>query len=363
MIESSIYQAKTGKMARLQLNNPGKLNALNLELLLKAHTLLQAWDNDEDIDIIWIDGQGEKAFCAGGDITSLMAREGESPAELRPRVQRFFSIEYQLDYLIHTLKTPTIVWGHGYVFGGGLGIFRGGDIRIVTENSSLSMPEVLIGLFPDVAASWFLNKLPEHLGLFVGMCGIRLNPTDALDLGIATHGFHLASQENVIEQLLNQPLRGNSLKMALECLEGLSTEKLFGIPSKILPHNKEIRELFVPGLPVPTLKNLLEYSGDTPILKTASQNLRKGSYLSARLTWRHFHETSKLSLQECFSRDLILATNCACSQNFKEGVRALLIDKDGKPKWEYNSAEELSEDTLGTFFTTGIQWSTSGSPV
>ncbi len=359
MIESSVHQAKTGKMARLRLNNPGKLNALNLELLLEAHRLLQTWNNDEDIDIVWIDGHGEKAFCAGGDITSLMARENETAAELRSRIQRFFSIEYQLDYLIHTLRKPTIIWGNGYDFGGGLGIFRGGDIRIVTENSSLSMPEVLIGLYPDVAASWFLNKLPQHLGLLIGMCGIRLNSTDALDLGLATHGFHPASQENVMGRILDQPLRGNALERALECLEELSGERLFGIPSKVLPHNKEIRELFVPGLPIPTLKNLLEYSGDTPIIKSASHNLKKGSYLSARLTWKHFYETSMLSLQECFSRDLILATNCACSKNFKEGVRALLIDKDGTPNWEHNSAEELSDELLDTFFTTGLQLGTT----
>ncbi|HBO7462591.1 TPA: enoyl-CoA hydratase/isomerase family protein, partial [Pseudomonas aeruginosa] len=145
------------------------LNALSLPMIEALAAKLDAWAEDAGIACVLLRGNGAKAFCAGGDVRKLVDACREQPGEVPALARRFFADEYRLDYRIHTYPKPFICWAHGYVMGGGMGLMQGAGIRIVTPSSRLAMPEIGIGLYPDVGASWFLARLPGRLGLFLGL--------------------------------------------------------------------------------------------------------------------------------------------------------------------------------------------------
>ncbi len=136
---------------------------------------MQQWKNDHNIALVVLQGAGDKAFCAGGDIRDLYQAMKAAPDTYQPYVEDFFTKEYTLDYLIHTFDKPVLVWGNGIVMGGGLGLMAGASHRIVTASSRIAMPEMAIGLYPDVGGSWFLNRMPEGCGLFLGLTGASIN--------------------------------------------------------------------------------------------------------------------------------------------------------------------------------------------
>ena len=149
------------------------LNALSLPMIEALAAKLDAWAEDAGIACVLLRGNGAKAFCAGGDVRKLVDACREQPGEVPALARRFFADEYRLDYRIHTYPKPFICWAHGYVMGGGMGLMQGAGIRIVTPSSRLAMPEIGIGLYPDVGASWFLARLPGRLGLFLGLIGLK----------------------------------------------------------------------------------------------------------------------------------------------------------------------------------------------
>ena len=136
------------------------LNALSLPMIEALHARLGAWADDPEIACVVLRGAGKKAFCAGGDVRQLVEACRQYPGEVPPLAARFFADEYRLDYRLHTYPKPLLCWGHGYVMGGGIGLLQGAAVRIVTPGSRLSMPEISIGLYPDVGAGWFLPRLP-----------------------------------------------------------------------------------------------------------------------------------------------------------------------------------------------------------
>ncbi|MAD21828.1 MAG: enoyl-CoA hydratase, partial [Halomonas sp.] len=170
-------------IGEITLNAERSLNALTLEMIEEILPRLNQWQSDERVVAVLLDSAGEKAFCAGGDVVNLYkAIQGEGAADFP---ERFFENEYRLDYQLHTFPKPVICWGNGIVMGGGMGLLSGSSHRIVTETSRLAMPEVTIGLYPDVGASWFLNRLPGGAGRFLAMTGGQINAPDAVHLGLA----------------------------------------------------------------------------------------------------------------------------------------------------------------------------------
>src|SRR5699024_3623962 len=140
---------------------------------------LTQWATRDDVVCVVIHGTDERAFCAGGDIINLYHAMRAADGAPSAQAEGFFASEYRLDYTIHTFPKPLLCWGTGAVMGGGLGIMAGASHRVVTENTTIAMPEVGIGLFPDVAAGWFLNRMPGRMGLFLALTGSPMNATDA----------------------------------------------------------------------------------------------------------------------------------------------------------------------------------------
>ncbi|WP_256591415.1 enoyl-CoA hydratase/isomerase family protein, partial [Pseudomonas sp. HMWF006] len=178
------------------------LNALSLPMINALSDKLNAWAKDPQIVCVLLRGNGAKAFCAGGEVRSLVEACCAHPGEVPPLAAQFFAAEYRLDYSLHTYPKPLIGWGHGYVLGGGMGLLQGASTRIVTPSSRLAMPEITIGLYPDVGASWFLARLPGKLGLFLGLTGAHMNGRDAIDLDLADRFLLDEQQPELIEGLL-----------------------------------------------------------------------------------------------------------------------------------------------------------------
>ncbi|WP_241146784.1 enoyl-CoA hydratase/isomerase family protein, partial [Amnimonas aquatica] len=144
------------------------LNALTLEMVELLLPKLAEWAADARVVAVLLRGRGERALCAGGDVRRLTeaARTGQGDAG---HAAEFFAREYRLDYAIHRFPKPLLVWGSGVVMGGGMGLFAGAGFRIVTDTTRMAMPEITIGLYPDVGGSYFLSRLPGRLGLFLGL--------------------------------------------------------------------------------------------------------------------------------------------------------------------------------------------------
>src|SRR5690554_2336420 len=183
------------------LNSEKSLNALSLPMIQLLEPQLAKWADDATIACVFFQGAGDKAFCAGGDIVAMYKAMQANPGVLVNEVADFFSQEYRLDYAIHTFPKPIILWGHGIVMGGGMGLMNGVSHRVVTERSLLAMPEVTIGLYPDVGATHFLNQMPEGCGLFLGLTGAHMNASDALYLKLADHFAASSSKDDVIAGL------------------------------------------------------------------------------------------------------------------------------------------------------------------
>ena len=177
------------------LNAPQTLNGLSLEMVDLLAARLDEWARDPGVALVVLQGAGEKAFCAGGDLHGLYRSMGENQGKSgwsNAYARRFFEHEYRLDYRIHTYPKPVLCWGHGIVMGGGIGLMMGASHRVVSETSRLAMPEVSIGLFPDVGGSWLLNRMPGRIGLFLALTGAHMNTADAFFAGLADFRLNLS---------------------------------------------------------------------------------------------------------------------------------------------------------------------------
>jgi enoyl-CoA hydratase/carnithine racemase len=334
------------------LDRPKALNALSLKLIDELSMTLRKWQNDTSIDAVILDSSLERAFCAGGDVKALINYPGKSDDERLAHARVYFQHEYALDHLIHTYSKPLICWGDGFILGGGMGLFQGASCRITTERSILAMPEIGIGLFPDVGASYFLNRLPEYLGLFLGITGYKVSGTDALLLGLTDHLVTSTAKAGILEELV-QIQRGECLLSGIhEITHSASRSNGDRSPTPDLSHSlKVLQSLIDPYQFWPTIERLRVVNQQqdpllNPALLTAIKELFNGSVLSACLTWHHLRNSRALSLPECFREDLKTAMFCFQHGDFAEGVRARLIDKDFSPKWRFSwndSPEKIEE--------------------
>jgi len=192
------------RLGVLRLNSVKSLNALTLDMIKLMQSQLQAWKNDNNILAIWLEGAGERALCAGGNVVDVYHHVLEG-ANNDISIEQYFTQEYSLDHLLHCYPKPIICWGSGIVMGGGMGLFMGADFRLVTESTKMAMPEITIGLFPDVGASYFLNKLEPAIARFIALTACHLNAEDALELKLANHFVPQSAKTTLLEILANHP--------------------------------------------------------------------------------------------------------------------------------------------------------------
>lgn len=313
------------------------LNAVSLPMLEALDRLLHAWEGDPGIACVLLRANGSKAFSAGGDVRQLAEACRAHPGEVPPLARRFFADEYRLYQRLHHYRKPLLCWGHGYVMGGGLGLMQSASLRIVTPSSRLAMPEIGIGLYPDVGASWFLNRLPGRLGLFLGLSACQLNARDALDLDLADRFLLDSQQDALLHGLVQLNWSEQTDSQLHSLLQALENEALAQLPSaQLLPRRERIdRLLDVSDLPAAWQALTALKDDSDPLLARAGATLAAGCPLTAHLVWEQLRRAPFLSLADVFRMEYAMSLNCCRHPEFAEGVRARLIDKDNRPRWHW----------------------------
>lgn len=339
-----------------QLNAEKSLNALSLPMIRLLAPQLDAWARDPQVVCVVLHGAGEKAFCAGGDVRSLyqaiLDHQGPAP---NPVNQAFFAEEYRLDHLIHTYPKPLLVWGSGIVMGGGLGLMAGASHRVVTETSRVAMPEITIGLFPDVGGSWFLNRMPGRTGLFLALTGASINGHDLRVARLADHFVRAADRDDLFGQLATAPWCGDA-HSDHRCLDRVLAEfscraqDLLPV-SQLATHAAAIEQLTAGADLASVYAAITAYDGDDAWLQRGARSLAAGSPTTAALIWELRQRAANLTLADVFRLELVVALQCCAHPDFREGVRALLIDKDNAPRWTPPTLAQLTPQWIAEHFS------------
>jgi enoyl-CoA hydratase/carnithine racemase len=342
------------KVGRMILNAPKTLNSLTLPMVDMLQQQLDSWRMDPDIAAVFIDGSGEKAFCAGGDVQALHRSATATPGGPCIEAETFFAREYRMNHTLHTYPKPIVCWGHGIVMGGGLGVMAGCSHRVVTEATRIAMPEVTIALFPDVGGSWFLNHMPGKAGQFLALTGASMNAADAVFTGIADRFICSEHKSAVLEQLRRSNWSGDAgadHAQVRHVLRPFTEQSIGSMPGgQVEPHLSLINSLCDGDEIHQIVDNIVNQQTSDPWLAKARDGLAHGSPLAALWISRQLDETRHSSLREVFQAELLLATNVVRYPEFAEGVRALLLDKDRNPAWQYRSTREVPEALLDSFF-------------
>ncbi len=347
--EKATHSGKKFGVARL--NSEKSLNALSLDMIRLLLPQLNAWQSDDSIACVMLEGAGSKAFCAGGDVVSLY--KAMKKGDALDDISTFFIEEYRLDHLIHTYQKPILTWGNGIIMGGGLGLVAGASHRVVTETARIAMPEITIGLFPDVGGSYFLNKMPEGVGLFLGLTGAPLNANDALTVNLADHFVSSADKDALMEALLQanwQSTASENHTTLTDVLAQFSGKEDSAPSANVAPHLATIAHFATLTRVSDVVDTILALESDDKWLLKAQASLKHGSPLSAHLVFEQLSRAKHLSLAECFQMEAVMARRAGEFGEFQEGVRALLIDKDGEPHWQFSCLDSVSQQAVSSFF-------------
>ena len=346
----------------MTLNTPKSLNALSVDMCQLLSAQLEQWQADEQVVALVLKGAGDKAFCAGGDIRKLYDSMSTSAPMPNPYATEFFSHEYRLYRQMHFYSKPLILWGDGIIMGGGMGLMAGCSHRLVTERTRFAMPEVTIGLFPDASGSWFLQRMPAKTGLFLGLTGAMCNGNDALLANLAEYAVASHDYDAVIQRLKQSDWQAvDNTSGADKChnnsAHSIVSRALAELPVAELPDSK----LAIYWQPIQKLMNsggladidallqsdeaLMQLNQDfaeDSWTQRAVATYRHGCPVTAALTYALYHKVADLSIEQVLYLETNVAVHCAANPDFKEGVRALLIDKDRSPKWSRSLVDCIS---------------------
>jgi enoyl-CoA hydratase/carnithine racemase len=339
-----------------RLNRPKALNALNLEMFELMLKQFRAWASDESIVAILLDGGGPKGFCAGGDVASVIREVRAGGAQRYAYGDQFFAVEYELDYLIHNFPKPIISYTHGVCMGGGVGLTVGCSHRVLAESSKLAMPEIHIGLFPDVGGGFFLNRVPGGIGRVMAITGLTINEADAIFAGLSDFFVPLEAKELMLDKLkalpwVSQCKTAENHTLVSNALLGMHRKYKLGLPTANLMQYFDALRFIAQQPTVTELRDALQVAAEEdPYFKGPAESLSNGSPTAAYVSDEYMRRSKKLSLREILDMDLILAKAFQRGHDFNEGVRALLIDKDRNAKWSPARFEEVSPESIQAHF-------------
>jgi enoyl-CoA hydratase/carnithine racemase len=365
--------AENGKRIGVATLNVEKtLNAISLEMVDLLDQQLRAWAADPQLVMVVLQAAGEKAFCAGGDLqglyrTMLDQHAADKQEDIRSNTYAcdFFEREYRLDYLIHTFPKPILAWGHGIVMGGGIGLMAGASHRVVTEKSRLAMPEITIGLYPDVGGTWFLNRMPGQAGLFLALSGASIGAADAIFARLADYQVSHAQKQAVLAALLNQPWDGRQddvlLSRVLLDAQGQGAAAFEAAPVPLQQHFALINRLCSAPTLAEVVDNIVTLETEDQWLQRGIATLVAGSPGSAWLSHALQKRARHMSLAEVFRLEYVVSLHCAARTDFAEGIRALIIDKDRQPKWQPATLAAVADDWGQGFFAN--PWTENNHPL
>ena len=332
---SDVLFERRGKAGVITLSRPDALNALTRDMCLALSAQLEWWANDGAVSLVIIQGVGNRAFSAGGDIRALY----ESGKAGTSYARDFYAEEYRLNTRIKEFPKPYVALIDGIVMGGGVGVSVHGSYRIAGDRTLFAMPETGIGLFPDVGGTYFLPRLPGETGLYLGLTGARLEAADAVYLGVATQYVPTVSRDKLVATLAQtgdvEAVCADFSKPAGEpplAAHRATLDRLFGATSL---------EQLIAGLE----REDDAWSAET--LKT----LRQKSPTALKITFRQLRQGARLSFRDAMKLEYRLSCRVMQGHDFYEGVRAAVIDKDQAPHWHPARLEDVSEAAIDAYFT------------
>ncbi|HEY1431700.1 MAG TPA: enoyl-CoA hydratase/isomerase family protein [Stellaceae bacterium] len=340
-----ILLGRKGGLAILTINRPQALNALTLENYRRIDPVLRGWAADTSVHAVVVRGAGDRAFCAGGDVRAVYeAGRGISGDPELPAV--FFREEYELIRRIHRFPKPYIAIIDGITMGGGAGISVNGAYRIATDRTVFAMPETGIGLFPDVGATRFLNRCPGYVGRYLGLTGVRLNTADALYCGFATHAMDGERIEALLDELSSEHVTIEACLQHFALVPG----------SPPLAALQPAIDCCFAGDSVETILNTLAamaqgggaHAGWAEETRTG---LLTKSPTSLKITLRQLTIGRDYDLDAALALEYRLTQHVMAGHDFYEGIRAMLIDRDRKPRWRPASLAEVTDSMVDAYFT------------
>ena len=346
-METSIISHVDQGVGWLKLNRPKAINALTLEMVESLYKILDTWRANSKVSLIIISGEGTKGLCAGGDMRSFYENRNKNVDEY---AQRFFTTEYRLDWMIHQYPKSILVYMDGIVMGGGVGLSVGASERIVTQKTKWAMPEMHIGFFPDVGASYFLNQMPGHIGRYLALTGETITAADVLYVGAADRYMESSQWDTFIAEIQKQNWSLENTKKQLSgLLDSICT--LQPLESSLSEWQTRIDKHFAYDTVEEIIQSLglAADAGDEWSLKTKKM-IESKSPTSLKVTLSQMQRGESQSLISCFNMELALSMNFMKNHDFYEGVRSVLIDKDRNPQWDPKTFVELSSKDVESYF-------------
>ena len=329
-----------GSVGHIALDRPKALHALTLDMCHAMSTALSEWADDDTIEAVMIDHAQGRGFCAGGDIAMLRDSALNDGGE---RASEFFQAEYRLNHQLFTYSKPIVAFMDGITMGGGVGLALPAKYHVATENTRLAMPETGIGLFPDVGGGWYLSRLGGRLGQFLALTGARIDGAEALWTGMATHYLPSEMLEDIKARIIERPGR----------IAGILAEPVGTPPKARIEENAlKIAKHFASD-DYETILASLETAiadGDEWAQKERD-TLGTKSPQTCKVALRQLATSKELgSFAENMAMEYRIASRVITLPDFAEGVRAVIVDKSGDPKWDPPTPEGVSEELLDSIF-------------
>ncbi len=337
--------AKDGKLGIIILNRPEALNAISMQVVVDLSAKLHAWANDPTVKAVVIRGNGERAFCAGGDLKQLYASGRENFLQAVP----FFKHEYLLNKYIHMYPKPYISLIHGITMGGGVGLSIHGSHVVAAPDLRLAMPECGIGLYPDTGASFILGHCPNYTGMYMGLTGNIISAADAIYCGLVNNCVASDKFEAVIDGICNLDL-SNDPELNIDQL--MSTLKIDLPIGDLEQHMHTVKTCFSLDS-VEKILSALQQSSD-PWAQQQAQIIQTRSPTSLKVTHQEITLAANMDIAECMRLEFNLTSEILQGHDIYEGIRAAVIDKTRDPKWLPASLNEVSEASIQEMFR--IKW-------
>ncbi len=339
--QADILFERRGAAGLVTLNRPAALNAVTHGMVLALRAQLDRWADDAGITRVVIQAAPGRAFSAGGDIRHLyeLGKAGKHDEMLQ-----FWRDEYPLNALIKNYRKPYVALIDGIVMGGGVGVSLHGSHRVAGDRFAFAMPEVGIGFFPDVGATWFLPRMPGELGTYCGLTGERLNGADAVAAGLATHRIASARFPELLEGLAGT--------VSVDAVLGAFAEPAGVGP--IQARRAAIDRLFdgnrVEDILAALDKEAASGSADAEWAGKTAATMRTKSPLSLKIALQQVRRGKSWDFDTCMRAEFRIVSRVVHDHDFYEGVRAVIVDKENKPRWQPASLGEVSDEEVERHF-------------
>ena len=339
--EPDLIVRRDGAAGIIRLNRPKAINAMTFEMSIGIDKALDQFEADPSVGLVLLEGAGERGLCAGGDIRGLY----ESSRAGGDLGKRFWRQEYIMNARIARFPKPYVAFMDGLVMGCGVGLSAHGSHRVVTEKTKLAMPEVGLGFFPDVGGTWLLSRSPGEVGTYFGLTGQTMNGPDAIYARFADAVVPSSKLADLREALINLPAGVNSAELKA-AIDRFATGETSGPVAAI---QSQIDRWFTHDRMGDIVADLKRDGSELALatLKTLNEKSPRGMVVALKLL-RLARVSS--SLEECLVREYRAALEVFASDDFREGVRAAVIDKDRNPRWSPPGIEDVTPAMVARYF-------------